>query len=214
MKMRGAGVLAAAVLVVAWAEVCTAYPRDMTEKGQEQFAVKEMAPHKVVSAGVDYEVREYEAAAWACTEQEGSTQMKEKLMKMFVALAQYLQGENSLGVDLKMAGPVTTYKEKSQEGGLRMQMCFYVPSEHQANPPEPTVEGVTVIRKGKMKVAARAFVAVEKSMEEWEAGKLALQKALTDDGVKNINFDNYYGAMYKPPGMKERVTEVWYEMKE
>lgn len=63
-----------------------------------------------------------------------------------------------------MTGPITTYKEKTPEGSMRMQMCYYVPSEHQANPPQSTVEGVTVLRKGTMKVAARLVKATQEGV--------------------------------------------------
>lgn len=58
------------------------------------------------------------------------------------------------GTKLKMTGPFTTYKERSPQG-MKMQMCFYIPSENQASPPQPTMEGVTIHKKNKMKVAAR-----------------------------------------------------------
>lgn len=63
---------------------------------------------------------------------------------------------NHAGAALKMTGPITTHKERSPEGGMKMQMCFYIPSEHQANPPQPTMESVIIHKKDKMKVAVRS----------------------------------------------------------
>lgn len=55
-----------------------------------------------------------------------------------------------------MTAPVTTYKEMSELAGIKkMEMCSYLPSKHQADPPTPTVEGVYINRRDNMTVAVR-----------------------------------------------------------
>ena len=45
------------------------------------------------------------------------------------------------GINIAKTDPVAT---KIQQNGEK-QMCFYIPAQHQANPPQPTQAGVEVV---------------------------------------------------------------------
>lgn len=57
-----------------------------------------------------------------------------------------------------MTGPMTMYKEVSELTGIKkLEMCYYLPSRHQTNPPQPkpTLDDVIINEKDTMKVAVR-----------------------------------------------------------
>ena len=55
-----------------------------------------------------------------------------------------------------MTAPVTMYKEMSELAGVKkIEMCYYIPSKHQADPPKPIVKDVYIKKRGSMKVAVR-----------------------------------------------------------
>ncbi|XP_045128263.1 heme-binding protein 2-like isoform X1 [Portunus trituberculatus] len=208
-QMRDAA-LAAVLTVLAGAGICAAMPMEY----DDDMLPKEFAPYEMISDEGTYEVREYEPATWACSVR-GKIKSKREMMMMFVRLIQYINGENSLGEELAMTGPMTMYKEMSELTGIKkIEMCYYLPTRHQTSPPTPTVEDVVINRKDTMKVAVRSFLGKKLSMEDWEIQKFMLQKDLKQAGVKVVNYENCFGTMYYDPEREEYVTEIWYEMQE
>ena len=102
----------------------------------------------------DYEVREYAASKWICSNETKSTlddpyqnwqtrypngmlamtqinkeEKKNGQKGMFMKLFQYILGVNSLAAEIEMTSPVTTKRTPLSRNRERHEMCFWVGSE-------------------------------------------------------------------------------------
>merc|ERR1719348_766179 len=125
---------------------------------------------------------------------------------MFMKLFRYISGVN---------------QEREEEGGsMYKQMCFYLPREHQAAPPTPTEEGITITQRKEMTVLVKQFGGY--AMRDWVWAKeckafheeLQVAKDIElSERLRDIDFAECLTAGYDSP-MKfwNRRNEVMFEV--
>jgi len=185
----------------------------------------EQVPYTTVQKFDDYEEREYPAVTWACTEEtytmveedeEDKSEwdlvrmMKEMTSKknwknrpsskMFMRLFRYISGVNEQREKIEMTVPVLMEKTPHEDGTITNSMCFYLGKEHQANPPQPEEEGVTIQKTEPMTVFVHMFggYAMQDYVWKREADKFA-EKLMADGRNDQVELDSYFTAGYDSP---------------
>ncbi|XP_030627877.1 heme-binding protein 2 [Chanos chanos] len=161
------------------------------------------------SKGEDYEVRTYHATKWASTTVKDMDQEK-ALSTGFRRLFQYIQGNNEKKVKVEMTVPVSCLIEPGAGPACEASftVSFYVPEEHQADPPKPNDPEVFIENREEMTVFVRTFggFANEQNVRE---NLLKLIESLQRDGM-SFKESPYYRAGYDSPfKLVNRRNEVW-----
>jgi len=195
----------------------------------------EELPYTLVQDFGPYELREYPASKFSCVKSEvdnaedpmaglknvnpmmlmGSKRWRKSPTSiMFKELFKYISGVNKEGQEISMTRPVSTHHkiiEKRDLGDLEVvEMCFYIPAEHQANPPQPLdTSPVYVHTRPTMRVYAHRFGGHPISSDDWSEQR-DLMEALVMG--KAHNQDEYYTNGYDSPmQLFNRRNEVWME---
>lgn len=158
----------------------------------------------------DYEMRQYDPAKWVSTEVTSMKDWQSAVSTGFMRLFGYIQGNNENKVKVEMTAPVNTYVEPGAGPACEstITVSFYIPAEHQADPPKPSESNVFVTERPQTTVYVRSFggfTNAEKNQEQI----LQLSECLKRDG-KLFNENIYYTAGYDSPfKLLNRHNEVW-----
>ncbi|XP_060773955.1 heme-binding protein 2 isoform X3 [Neoarius graeffei] len=161
------------------------------------------------SKGQDYEVRTYHPTQWVSTTVNG-TEQDEGLTTGFRRLFKYIQGNNEKQVKVDMTVPVTCLinpgEGSSNESSITVS--FYIPEEHQAEPPKPTVPEVFFENRQEFTVFVRTFGGFANSQNTHDE-LLKLIESLKRDGM-SFKEAPYYRVGYDSPfKLINRKNEVW-----
>ena len=74
---------------------------------------------------------------------------------MFMKLFRYISGSNVGGNKIKMTVPVSMRMKKLNGDSFEKEMCFYLDSANQANPPQPTNADVYIVNRPAMTIYTR-----------------------------------------------------------
>nr|XP_034964767.1 heme-binding protein 2 isoform X1 [Zootoca vivipara] len=157
----------------------------------------------------DYEIRQYEPAKWVCTSVK-TVDWDSAINTGFTKLFNYIKGKNEKGVKIDMTAPVTCYVQPGAGPFCESTttVSFYVPPQHQANPPKPSEADVFIEMRPAITVFVRSFggfANAKKNQDEI----LALAESLKRDG-KTFQEKVYYTAGYDSPfKLLNRHNEVW-----
>merc|ERR1739838_87215 len=199
----------------------------------------QQVPYTVIQKFQGYEERLYPSVKYTCTEmtynrtseddggeEEGEwnivkliTNMARKGWKsrpssiMFKRLFRYISGVNKEQTEVEMTVPVVTTMKLLDDSKIFKQMCFYLPKEHQASPPTPVDEAVTIETKKEMTVYVHQFGGYAMKDYVWEKEAQIFAEVLNAAGVSNINFSEFFALGYDSP-MKfwNRRNEVMFEV--
>jgi len=191
----------------------------------------EEVPYKVIKDYGPYEHREYPSANFACVKAEVDTSddvfaglknvnpltlMNSKRYKktpehiMFMSLFKYISGVNKDSEEIEMTRPVSTLHSAYKAGGEQetQEMCFYIPSKHQENPPQPLDKSPVYIRnRPTMKVYVRQFGGFIMTDSQWKEERDLLDMLLMG---KPHHDSEYYSNVYNSPFvLRNRRNEVW-----
>ncbi|KAM9316004.1 heme-binding protein 2 [Gastrophryne carolinensis] len=161
------------------------------------------------SQASDYETRQYEATKWVSTEVP-SVDWDSAVRPGFMRLFNYIQGNNDKKIKVAMTAPVTTYIQPGAGPACEssITVSFYIPNEHQEDPPKPLEDNVYIEERAQTTVYVRSFggfTSGEKNREEI----LQLSESLRRDG-KLFDESVYYTAGYDSPfKLFNRHNEVW-----
>lgn len=161
----------------------------------------------------NYEVRTYSPSKWVCTTVL-SISHKEAVSKGFRSLFKYISGENTDKTKVEMTAPVTT-KVVPGEGPnceSSFTIAFYLPSEHQENPPQPSNPDVFFEDRPELSIYARTFGGFADD-DKWISEGAALAESIGDE----TKFDSayFYTAGYDAPfKLINRTNEVWFVQKD
>ncbi|KAM6915784.1 heme-binding protein 2 isoform 1-T1 [Xenentodon cancila] len=159
--------------------------------------------------GEDYEIRTYHATKWVSTSLTGM-QCDENLRTGFRRLFNYIQGNNQSKVKVEMTAPVTCRVVPGDGPACESQftISFYIPEQHQANPPEPSDSDVYVEQRKELTVYVRTYSGFANDTTRREE-LLKLVESLKRDGVEFVD-KPYYTAGYDSPfKLTNRRNEVW-----
>ncbi|XP_030005057.1 heme-binding protein soul4 [Sphaeramia orbicularis] len=158
---------------------------------------------------VQYEERVYPAGFWACVTR--SEDLYEQSISMgFMKLMRFICKENSAGRYLGMTIPVVSTIHMMQDGNMfdkEVSTAFFLPSEHQTNPPQPGDSDISIVHREPIRVIARTFFGT--TTEETVSHQIALLweiLGVTDD----VRTDNYMVAVYENPSVQRRRNEIWF----
>merc|ERR1712142_358399 len=191
--------------------------------------------------GFSYEIREYPSVKWACTqmtydmdkkennevENSGGLEMIKNVMKMmsssawkkrpssmeFMKLFRYISGVNEERQEIEMTVPVLTQMTPSGDE-MTSNMCFYLDSAAQSNPPTPEDPTVIIEDNKPFTVAVYEFGGYAMRDSVWMTEKEKFEKYL-GDRANSVDTDSFYTASYDSP-MKfwNRRNEIMFPLKE
>ncbi|KAK7167285.1 hypothetical protein R3I94_001621 [Phoxinus phoxinus] len=171
---------------------------------------KECLQYDVVCAGKDYEVRHYGAVKWVTAEAD-SYFMDIAIPRAFRKLFKYITGENEAGAKIDMTAPVII-KANASAGMWQSSvyvLSFLLPSDYQADPPEPTDPSIYFTDTTDMKVYVRSYGGwIMSVVSKSQAQSL---KTSLDNVKATYEKEYYYHVGYNSPmKLVNRHNEVWY----
>jgi len=190
-------------------------------------------PYSIIQDFGPYELRDYPEASFACVKSEVDNAKdpmaglenvnpyvlmnsrrwrKQPSSIMFMELFKYISGVNKEGDEIEMTRPVSTHhsiKKKQFGGDLEVQeMCFYIPAEHQANPPQPLENSPVYIHKRpSMRVYALQFGGYALSSDVWQQQKDILENLLI--GKSHHDTEYFTNGYDSPMTLFNRRNEIW-----
>ncbi|XP_074541291.1 heme-binding protein 2 [Halichoeres trimaculatus] len=164
--------------------------------------------------GQDYEVRTYHATKWVSTTLSGM-ELDAALSKGFRRLFSYIQGNNKAKVKVEMTAPVSCRVEPGAGPACESQftVSFFVPEEHQENPPEPGEAEVFIESRKEFTAYVRTYGGFSNdNMKRQEL--LKLLESLKRDGAPYVEHPYYVCGYDSPFKLTNRRNEVWVLRKE
>uniref|UniRef100_A0A8C5QFX2 Heme-binding protein 1 n=2 Tax=Leptobrachium leishanense TaxID=445787 RepID=A0A8C5QFX2_9ANUR len=161
--------------------------------------------------GSEYETRQYEAAKWVSTGIGTLNDWDSVTGSGFMRLFNYIQGNNEKKVKIDMTVPVTTFIQPGEGPACEssLTMSFFIPNEHQEEPPKPSDVNVFIEERPQMTVYVRTFGGFTNAAKSQEQ-LLLLSESLKKDG-KSLDENVYYTAGYDSPfKLMNRRNEVWF----
>lgn len=211
--------------------------RDDSEFGGNHYSddQTEEIPYSVIQDYGPYELRQYASVKFACVKSEvdnsedpfaglddlnpfvvmsSNRWRKTPQSLMFMQLFKYISGVNKEEKEIEMTRPVSTHhhvKDHHVAGDIEEQeMCFYIPAEHQAYPPEPLDSSPVYIRtRPGMRVYAIRFGGHALTHSVWEEQREMLE--LLTMGKPHRRHEYYTNGYNSPMTMHNRRNEVWIE---
>ncbi|XP_037305434.1 heme-binding protein 2 [Pungitius pungitius] len=162
----------------------------------------------------DYEVRTYHDTKWVSTAVSGM-QWDESMKTGFRRLFKYIQGTNHNNVKVEMTAPVTCRVAPGAGPACESQftVSFYIPEEHQDNPPEPSDPEVFVEHRKEFTAYVRTYSGF--STEDMKREELLkLMESLQRDGLQYVDQPFYTAGYDSPFKLTNRRNEVWVLKKE
>ena len=193
--------------------------------------------HSFILQELGYEIREYPASKWFCTEWTQKTDEADPFAdwedsgvspyevmssaayeerpdsKHFMKLFKYILGVNKEGVEIDMTRPVTTkitVDEEAKEESHRM--CFWSGSPWaEKDLPAPIDNSIEFEDRPKTHVYVRRFSGWAIADNEWEKEIEALEASLEKAEVTDADESHVYTVGYDGPWTKgeDRTNEIW-----
>ncbi|ROT82614.1 Heme-binding protein 2 [Penaeus vannamei] len=109
-----------------------------------------------------------------------------------------------------MTMPITI-KKTPVAGKVNVQVCFYIHTAHQANPPTPTNAKLYIEERPAFTAFVRTFSGFVNNGRIWEEAAEALKVDLEAAQEDGVDFSFFYRAGYNSPNkLKNRRNEVWF----
>ncbi|CAL8329710.1 unnamed protein product [Merluccius merluccius] len=188
--------------------------QEMTHHNQQ----REQIPFTPISrkdklGEVLYEEKMCPAGKWACVKR-GEKLYEQSISNAFMTLMRFICKENSTGRYLGMTIPIVNNIHMMEDGSTfenDVLTAYYLPSEFQANPPQPTDPEVSIVFRPPFRVLARTFLGT--TTEETVSRQInQLWEHLGPSG--DFQRDNYMVAVYENPGISHRRNEIWFLYRE
>ncbi|XP_035279521.1 heme-binding protein 1-like [Anguilla anguilla] len=181
-----------------------------TERGQDRENVPfTLITRKEKCGGVLYEKRHYEKAKWACVTVRQDT-YEQSICLGFMKLMRYICQQNSSGHYLGMSVPIVTVVRMDESRSVLSRdvtVAYYLPSQHQAQPPLPLDPDIATQEWPAAIVHSRSFSGVtnEHSIVN-ELNMLAEVLGLPEARLCNP----FIVAGYTSPAAANRNNEIWF----
>jgi len=165
------------------------------------------APHTVVRTAKGYEERQYGVLKFACRQQRGSYNDQDQT-STFLALFDYINGENSQGVAMDMSIPVSIEVFKNGTTSV-YNACFYIDPKYQNSPPTPKDADTFIMERQPFNVYTRRFGGFADTEAEWLSEVETLRQLVEAGGDSGRQDLMYWNAYDSPIKFWSRRNEVW-----
>ncbi|XP_076834956.1 heme-binding protein soul3 [Brachyhypopomus gauderio] len=193
-------------------------PRDMAEPIQQLTTNnngsqnRESVPFTLISRkekceDVLYEKRHYGKAHWACIAIKEET-YEQSTCYGFMKIMRYICQQNSLGSYLGMTVPIVTVVRTDETTLSRaVTLAYYLPSQHQAQPPQPYDTEIVIEQWPATTVYTRAFAGAPN--ETTILNEISILAELLDSPELYVT-DSFIVASYTNPAAANRENEIWF----
>ncbi|XP_052680653.1 heme-binding protein 2-like isoform X2 [Crassostrea angulata] len=169
--------------------------------------------YEVLSSEKNYELRRYSPAKWVSYTVK-SMKKKEAQTEGFWKLFNYIQGENEKEMKVEMTAPVSTRVEPGAGPNCEstFTVSFFIPPEHQENPPQPKNPNVFIEERPGFEAYVRSFGGFANE-DSWVTEAKKLSEDLKEK-TSEIRQDFWYTAGYNSPfQLFGRTNEIWFVKK-
>ncbi|XP_029454328.1 heme-binding protein 1-like isoform X2 [Rhinatrema bivittatum] len=174
---------------------------------------RERVPFKLLSrkekhGKVLYEKRQYGKAKWACIKME-EKQYEQSTCLAFMKIMKYICEQNSAGLYLGMTIPILTtvhINETQSELTNSVTVAYYLPSQYQEQPPQPSDSDIIIEDWPPTVVYARTFSGA--TNENIIMQQISLLAELLESPELCLQ-DTFIVAAYTNPGAADRQNEIW-----
>ncbi|TWW72003.1 heme-binding protein soul3 [Takifugu flavidus] len=156
-----------------------------------------------------YEKRTYEKGHWACIMMREDT-YEQSICYGFMRIMKYICQQNSLGDYLGMTLPIITVVRTDENHSVisrDVTVAYFLPTEHQAQPPRPTDSEILIEIWPATTVYTRAFTGA--TNEVTIIDQINTMAELLDSPGLCFN-DSFIIAGYTNPAHSNRVNEIWF----
>lgn len=157
----------------------------------------------------EYEERQYDLSHWVSTEVMGMN-YEAAVSEGFDRLFNYIDGHNANKQKIAMTAPVATRVIPGQGPACETNftVSFFIPAEHQANPPAPSDDKVFFSQIPAHRSYVKSFGGFA-SQDDWINAAAELANTLNDPSLYDGSY--YYTAGYDSPfTFFNRHNEVWF----
>ncbi|XP_030627415.1 heme-binding protein soul3 [Chanos chanos] len=195
-------------------------PRDMAEPIQQLTTnnngtnSREQVPYTLISrkekcGDVLYEKRHYEKAHWACITVHEDT-YEQSICYGFMKIMRYICQQNSLGSYLGMSIPIVTVVRTDDTHttlARAVTVAYYLPTIHQAQPPQPSDAEILIEQWPATIVYTRAFTGPTNEISI--ISEINTLAEVLDNVAVCLN-DSFIVAGYTNPAAAHRQNEIWF----
>ncbi|KAM9340763.1 heme-binding protein soul3 [Symphorus nematophorus] len=156
-----------------------------------------------------YEKRQYEKGHWACITMREDT-YEQSICYGFMRIMKYICQQNSLGDYLGMTLPIITVVRTDENHSVishEVTVAYFLPAEHQAQPPQPTDSEILIEIWPATTVYTRPFTGP--TNEVTIINQINAMAELLDSPGVCIN-DSFIVAGYTNPAHSHRQNEIWF----
>ncbi|XP_034050753.1 heme-binding protein soul3 [Thalassophryne amazonica] len=156
-----------------------------------------------------YEKRRYEKGRWACITMHEDT-YEQSICYGFMKIMRYICKQNSLGEYLGMTLPILTVVHTNENHSVisrDVTVAYYLPTHHQAQPPQPYDSEITIEIWPAAIVYARAFTGP--TNEVILINQINVMAELLDAPGVGIS-NSFIVAGYTNPAHSNRQNEIWF----
>ncbi|XP_071379838.1 heme-binding protein soul3 [Centroberyx affinis] len=156
-----------------------------------------------------YEKRQYEKGHWACITVREET-YEQSICYGFMRIMKYICQQNSSGGYLGMTLPIVTVVRTNENHSVishEVTVAYYLPINHQAQPPQPNDSDIVIEVWPATVVYARAFGGA--TNEVTIINQINAMAEVLDSPAVCVN-DSFIVAGYTNPAHSNRQNEMWF----
>ncbi|XP_049451385.1 heme-binding protein soul3 [Epinephelus fuscoguttatus] len=156
-----------------------------------------------------YEKRHYEKGHWACITMREDT-YEQSICYGFMKIMRYICQQNSLGEYLGMTLPIVTVVRTNENHSVisnDVTVAYFLPAEHQAQPPQPQDNDIIIEIWPATTVFTRPFSGP--TNEVTIINQISAMAEQLDSPGLCIN-DSFIVAGYTNPAHSNRQNEIWF----
>lgn len=156
-----------------------------------------------------YEKRQYEKGHWACITMHEDT-YEQSICYGFMRIMRYICQQNSTGNYLGMTLPIVTVVRTNEDHSVvshDVTVAYFLPAEHQAQPPQPTDGEIVIEIWPATTVYTRSFTGP--TNEITIINQINAMAELLDSPDLCIN-NSFIVAGYTNPAHSHRQNEIWF----
>merc|ERR1711892_83865 len=172
----------------------------------------EEAPYEVTKEYDEWEVRKYPATKWISTEaRDVMPNDGPEHAKAFYRLFHYIDGSNDVETKIPMTVTLRIFPGEGPNCESNFTMSFYIPSDMQVAPPQPTDELNYVEERPEFTVVARRFGGFPGDLD-FGAEAATLYGLAVEEGLVPKEVPLWTGGYSGPSVIINRRNEVWLEI--